>query len=177
MAFLSRDFEMGVPKLPKLGLPWLWSPITLCSYLRLRWGLKCSPRRELSNGMLHTTFTQGNRVNSWHLVVRSQIGPSFGHNLCFRCPNGWCKPILDIYVSISFQWYKELFKPLGFDPCNCSLNIRESTETPILKVEAPLGVLGFIPSHFPSLPGFPLGSQPCKPLPWSRAQARVATMM
>jgi hypothetical protein len=74
---------------------------------------------------------QENRVNSWFLVVRSQsanLTPDlfFGHNLCFRCPNGWCEPILDIYISISFQWYKELFKALGFDPCNRFLNIRES---------------------------------------------------
>jgi len=66
--------------------------------------------------------------------------PSFGHNLCFKCPNGSCEPILDIYVSISFQWYKELFKPLGFGHFNRSLNIRESTGTPTPKVKAPLGV-------------------------------------
>jgi hypothetical protein len=120
----------------------------------------CSPRQELFNGMSHATCTQGNRINSRLLVVRSQtanltLAPSFGHNLCFKCPNGSYKPILDIYVSIAFQWYKKLFEPLGFDPCNCPLNIRESIKTPIPKVEAPLGVWGFIPSHFPSLPGFP----------------------
>jgi len=59
-------------------------------------------------------------------MVRSQIGnltldPSFGLNLCFKCPNGLCKPILDIYVSRSFFWYKKLLIPLGFDPYNCSL--------------------------------------------------------
>jgi hypothetical protein len=53
-------------------------------------------------------------------MVGSQIGdlisgPSFGHNLCFRCPNGSCEPILDIYVPRAFQWYKKLFNPLGFD--------------------------------------------------------------
>jgi hypothetical protein len=37
-----------------------------------------------------------------------------------------CDLILDIYVSISFQWYKELFKSMGFDPCNRSLKIWES---------------------------------------------------
>ncbi len=34
--FLSRDSQMGVLKLPKLGLPLLWGPITLCADLRLR---------------------------------------------------------------------------------------------------------------------------------------------
>jgi len=86
--------------------------------------------------MSHATCTQGNRVNSQFLVVESQtinltIGLSFGHNLCFRCPNGSCKPILNIYVSITFQWYREFLNPLGFDPCNLSLNIQKSTWTPI----------------------------------------------
>ncbi len=29
--------------------------------------------------------------------------PSFGHNLCLKCPNGSCKPILDIQVPRDFQ--------------------------------------------------------------------------
>jgi len=138
--------------------------------IEMRSKTKLYPHRELFNGMSHATCTQGNWVISRLLVVGSQsanltFGPSFSHNLCFKCPNGWCEPILDIYVLIAFQWYKKLFKPLGFDPYNRSLNIWESTGTPTPKVEAPLGVWRFIPSHFPSLPGFPLGSQPCKPLP------------
>ncbi len=85
--------------------------------------------------MLHATCMQWNRVDCWLLVVESQIvnltlGPSFGHNLYFRCPNWWCEIILNIYVSIDFQWYKKPFNPLGFDPCNFSLNIWESTRTP-----------------------------------------------
>jgi len=95
--------------------------------------------------MSHATYTQGNRIDSQLLVVGSQTtnltpDPSFGHNWCFKCPNGSCKPILYIYVSIAFQWYKELLNPLGFDPCNCSLNIRKSTDIPTPKVEAPLGL-------------------------------------
>jgi hypothetical protein len=43
---------------------------------------------------------------------------------------GHAKPILDIYVSIAFQWIKELFNPMGFDPCNRPLKIRESIGTP-----------------------------------------------
>jgi hypothetical protein len=97
----------------------------LCANLRLKWGLKqsCSPFRDLSNCMWHATCTQGNQSNSLILMVRSQIGnltpnPSFGHNLCFKCPNRLCKPILDIYVVRAFQWYKEPFNPMNFDPCN-----------------------------------------------------------
>jgi hypothetical protein len=44
-------------------------------------------------------------------VVGSQIAnltpdPSFGHNSCFRCPNGSCESILNIYISMAFQWSK-----------------------------------------------------------------------
>jgi hypothetical protein len=64
-------------------------------------------------------------------MVGSQIGNltldlSFGHNLCFRCSNGSYEPILDIYISRDFQWYKECFNTLSFDPCNYSLKIWES---------------------------------------------------
>jgi hypothetical protein len=151
---------MGVLKFPNLGLSQLWGPKTFSADLRLIWGLKqsCSYRREFSNGMWHATCTQGNRVDSWLLMVGSQIanlthGPSFDHNLCFRCPNGSCEPILDIYVPRSFQWYKERFNPMSFDPRNCFLKIWKSTETPTPKVGAPLGVWRFIPSHSFALPG------------------------
>jgi hypothetical protein len=107
---LSLDSQVEVPKFLKLGLPQLWRPITLCADLWLRWSLKqcCSPCRELSNGMWNATYTQGNQGDSWFLVIKSQIGnltpgPSFGHNLCFRYPNGSCEPILDIYVPKAFQ--------------------------------------------------------------------------
>jgi hypothetical protein len=104
-ALIQMAFCLGTPKskLPTLGLPQLWPLIILCADLRLRRGLNqsYSPRQELSNDMSHATCTQGNLINSWLLVVRSQIvnltpDPSFGHNLCFECPNGSCEPILQI---------------------------------------------------------------------------------
>jgi hypothetical protein len=55
--------------------------------------------------------------------------------------------ILDIYISIAFQWYKKFLNPLGFDPYNPFLNIRESTGTPTPKVGVPLGVWKSILSH------------------------------
>jgi hypothetical protein len=131
--FLSWDSQVGVSKFPQLGLPQLRGRITSCADLQLQWGLKKSytPCREISNGMLHIACTSRNRVDSRLLMVGSQttsltFGLPFGHNLCFRCPNGQCKPILDIYVSINFQWYKRLFKVMGFDCYNCTLKIRES---------------------------------------------------
>jgi hypothetical protein len=42
---------------------------------------------------------------------------------------------------------------MSFDPCNRPLKIQESIETPTPKVGVDLGVWGFIPSHFPTLPG------------------------
>jgi hypothetical protein len=77
----------------------------------------------------------------------STPGPSFDHNLCFRCSNEQCKPILDIYASKAFQWYKKRHKTLRFDPCNRSLKFRESTGTPSPTVGVALGVWVFTPSH------------------------------
>jgi hypothetical protein len=83
-------------------------------------------------------------------MVRSQIGnltfgPSFGHNLCCKCPNGSCEPILNIYVPRAFQKYKEIFNPMSFDPWNCPLKIWKSIGTPTPKVRVHLWVWGFIP--------------------------------
>jgi len=125
--------------------------------------------------MSHAICMHENRVDSWLLVVGSQTanlisGPSFGHNLCFRCLNGQCKSILDIYVPRVFQWYKQRHKPLSFDPWNRSLKFRDSIGTPSPKMGVALGVWGFTPSHFPTLPGvcdvtprLPLGSHTCNP--------------
>jgi hypothetical protein len=147
----------------------------------LWWDLKqsYSLQWELFNSMLHATCTLGNRVDSWILVVENQtinliFSFSFDHNLCFRCPNGSCEPILDIYVSISFQWYKKLFKPMGFDLWNYAMKIQESIWTPTPTMGVHLRVWRFIPSHYlhslhsqehvMRLPCLPFGPQPCNPL-------------
>jgi hypothetical protein len=171
----------GVPKSRPAGLPGLWSPITLREDLGSKCGLKqsCSSRGELSNGMSHVIWSQVFRVDSWLLMVGSQNwqtpgsstpGPSFSHNLCFRCPNEQCEPILDIYASRAFHWYKERDKPLRFDPSNRSLKFWKSTGTPSPKVGVALGVWGFTPSHFLTLSGvpdvtprLPFGPHPCNP--------------
>jgi hypothetical protein len=181
---LFWDSQVGIPKFSKLGLPRIWGPITLWINLWWRWSLKqsCSPLWKLSNGMSHATWTQGNCGNSWFLVVGSQTinltpDPSFGHNLYFKYLNGWSETILDICVPRAFQWYKEYFNPMNFDPCNCPLKIRKSIGIPIPKVGAHLRAWGFIPSHSLAFlgawnvtPGFILGSHLCKLLPWSWAE-------
>jgi hypothetical protein len=127
--FLS---QVGVPKSPRMGVPQLWRTITYGAYLRSRRGLNqsYSPRRKLSNNMSQATCTQGNHVDSQLSTASLTPGLSFGHNLCCRCPNGLCKPILDIYILIAFQWYKELLNARCFDPCNQTLNFWESQKTP-----------------------------------------------
>jgi hypothetical protein len=134
MSFCPKTLKLGVSKFPKLILLQLWRPITLCANLRLKWVLKksCNPCWKLSNNMWHTTYTQLNHDDSRLLVVGSQIGdltpdPSFGHNLCFKYSNESYEPILDIYVPRDFQWYKELFNPMSFDPYNYSLKIHGSS--------------------------------------------------
>jgi hypothetical protein len=118
-----QDFQMGVPKFPKLWLLQLWRPITLCAKLWLRWNLKksCSPYRKISNDMWHAMCTQVNQGDSWLLVVGNQIDTLtprvfFSHNLCFKYSNGTCEPNLNIYVLRAFQWYKKIFNPNIFDP-------------------------------------------------------------
>jgi hypothetical protein len=134
--FLSQDSRVGVPKSRQMGLLWLWNPITLRVDLESKCGLKksCSFCQELSNCMWHDSCNQVNWLDSRLFVVESQIGnltfgPSFGHNLCFKCPNEQYEPILDIYVSRFFKWYKECYELLSFGPYNHSLNFRESTRT------------------------------------------------
>ncbi len=182
--FLSRDSRVGVPKSRQQGLPGLWGRITSFANLWSGCSIKqsCSPRWELSNDMWHVACSQVNRIDSRLLVVGSQIanltpGRSFAHNLCFRCPNGSCEAILDIYTSRTFQWYKELFKARRFDPCNRTLKIRESFRDSNSQHGSSLGSvkahsLTFLalPGAYGMLSGLPLGSPPCNPLPQSRAQ-------
>jgi hypothetical protein len=95
------------------------------------WSKVVSPHWELSNSMWHATWTWGNRSDSWLLMVGNQIGDLipdlyFGHNLCFRCSNGSCEPISDIYILRVSQWYNERFNLLSFNPCNCFMKIQKS---------------------------------------------------
>jgi hypothetical protein len=53
MSFCPETPKLGVLKFLKLGLPQLWSPITLCVNFRLRCSLKkgCNLHQELSTSM------------------------------------------------------------------------------------------------------------------------------
>jgi hypothetical protein len=94
----------------QVGVPGLWTATTPRPELGLRRvpNQSFSSRQELSNAMSHSLRRRREEVDSRLLVVRSQTdnltpGPSFAHNLCFRCPNEQCEPILNIYASRAFQ--------------------------------------------------------------------------
>jgi len=133
----SRDSQNGVPKLSRFGLSGLWVFITSYPKLGSGRGLNqsCRSPQDIFNGVLHFTCTHRDWVDSRLLVVGSQtasltLGPSFGHNLCCRCPNGSCKAIFDINTSRPFQRYKEWPYARVFDPYDCALSFRESWRTP-----------------------------------------------
>jgi hypothetical protein len=98
------------PEIVPTGLPELWTAITPDCKVRSQRGLNqsCSPRRDLFNAMSHAQIGCREEVDFRILVVGSQTanltpGPSFAHNLGYRCPNGQCEAIFDIYVSRPFQ--------------------------------------------------------------------------
>ncbi len=147
-------WKLGVLKFPKLRFQKLWKLVISCANLQLKWHLKqiFIPFWELLKYILHATYMHVIQDDFWLLVVGNQIDTltpdlSFGHNLCYKYSNGSCKPILDIYVSRTFQWYNELFNSMSFDPWNPSLKIWESIGILTFKVGVHLGVCGFIPSH------------------------------
>jgi hypothetical protein len=142
----SRNCPETVPG----GVPELWELITPDCEVWLQRGLDQtrSPRRDLSNDVSHSPFGGREDVDSWLLVVGSQIvsltpGPSFAHNLGDRCPNGQCEVIFDIYASRPFQWHQEHLNARCFGPCCRALNIRESRRTPTPHF---FQVLGFTPT-------------------------------
>jgi hypothetical protein len=92
------------------GVLGLWELITPDCKLGSRQDLNqsCSPRRDLSNDVSHSQFGGREKVDSRLLVVGSQTasltpGPSFVHNLDYRCSNDQCDAIFYIYASRPFQ--------------------------------------------------------------------------
>jgi hypothetical protein len=62
-------------------------------------------------------------------IASLTLGPSFDYNLCYKCLNGSCEAILDIYTSRPFQRYRKHFNARCFDPCNQALSFWESRRT------------------------------------------------
>jgi hypothetical protein len=125
------------PEIVPTGLSELWTAITPDYRVRSQQGLNqsCSPRWDLFNAVSHFQFGRREEVDSRLLMVGSQTGsltpgPSFAHNLGYRCPNDQCEAIFDIYASKIFQWHQEHLNARCFGPCCWALNIRESRRTP-----------------------------------------------
>jgi hypothetical protein len=129
----SRNCPECVP----VGLPGLWTAITPRPDLGSGRGLNqsCSPLWDLSKNISHSPSARREQVDSRLLVVGSQTvsltpGPSFAHNLSYRCPNDQCEAILNIYASRPFQRHQEHLNARCFGPCCWTLKIRESPRTP-----------------------------------------------
>jgi hypothetical protein len=138
------------PETVSVGVLGLWELITPNCEVWSQRGLNqtCSPRRDLSNKVLHFQFGGWEEVDSGLFVVGSQIasltpGPSFAHNLGYRCPNDQCEAIFDIYASRPFQWHQEHPNARCFGRCCRALNIRES---PRMQNPHFFQVLGFTPT-------------------------------
>jgi hypothetical protein len=138
------------PEIVPGGVPGLWELITPDCEVWLRRGLNqtCSPRRDLFNDVSQSQFGGQEEVDSWLLVVGSQTasltpGPSFAHNLGYRCSNDQCEAIFYIYSSRPFQWHQEHLNARCFGPCCRALNIRESRRIPNPHF---FQVLGFTPT-------------------------------
>jgi hypothetical protein len=113
MALFPRTPKLesrNCPEIVPAGVLGLWELITPDCKVQSRRGLNqtCSPCQDLSNDVSHSQFRRREEVDSRLLVVGSQTanltpGPSFAHNLGYRCPNGQCEATFDIYASRPFQ--------------------------------------------------------------------------
>jgi len=96
---------VGTPVMESRNCPG-WTPGTLNGHnssprAQIGTSQSCSSCRELSNVVSHSSRRRREEVDSRLLVVGSQTasltpGPSFAHNLGYRCPNGQCEAIFDI---------------------------------------------------------------------------------
>ncbi len=93
----------GSPEIPKVGTPANFGAHNFV----------CKPLIEMRSKAKSYPFSNVfQRYVARHLYARKSeriltfslgYGLSFGYNLCFKCPNGSCEPILDIYILRSFQ--------------------------------------------------------------------------
>jgi hypothetical protein len=157
---LSWDSQVGSPKIFEIGTPTtLEGHNFLCRpWIEVRFQAKLYPSLRAFQQYVACHLHVSKSGRFLNFSGEESIGslipdPSFGHNLCFKYPNGSCKPILNIYVPRDFQWYKEFFNPMNFNLYKCSLKIQESIESPTPKIRIHLGVCEFIPSHSPTLMG------------------------
>jgi hypothetical protein len=122
-------FVPGLPKRsPEIDLVWIpetWGELQV--FFKPHFN-----RRSKQGVMSFSTVcrTPPARIGVRNLIASLTPDPSFCHNLCYKCPNGPCEPIFDIYTLIILQWYKEHPNVRCFDPCNQTLKFQESQRTP-----------------------------------------------
>jgi hypothetical protein len=104
-----KSESRNCPEIVPIRVLRLWELITPDYRVLSRQGLNqsCSPRQDLFKPVSHSQFGCREDVDSRLLVVGSQTGsltpgPSFAHNLGYRCPNDQCEAIFDIYASRPF---------------------------------------------------------------------------
>ncbi len=175
---------MGISKFPQLGLLRFWGRIIPMQTS------DCNDVQSKVVAFVNNFPTVCRRLptrngigsNFWLLMVGSQTasltsGLSFDHKLCYKYSNGQCEPILDIFTSIDFQWYKELFKAMTFYPCNRVLKIRDSIRdfnsqhgSSFGSVRVHAFTLFALPGVCDVAPRSLSSPAPLQPKPWSRAQ-------
>ncbi len=131
MAQIPRTPEMESRNCPS------GTPITLNrhnSRLQSWIATRSEPQLQPSSRSFQRRIALPNRTSGRHrfLTFSASLtpGPSFAHNLGYRCPNCQCEGIFDIYVSRPFQRHQEHPNARCFSPCYRALNIRESRKTP-----------------------------------------------
>jgi hypothetical protein len=146
----------------------------------MRYKAKLYPSSRYFQKYVARHYMQINPGDSQLLVVRSQISSlildlSFGHNLCFKYPNGSCKPT-------------STFQKLSNGVRKSSIQWVLTPTITLWKFRSPLGLefpkweltwecegsflhtLLHSQKHEMWLSSFTLGLHLCKSLPWSRAQ-------
>ncbi len=95
--------SQNYPEIVPVGVLGLWELITPNCRIWSQRDLNqsCNHHRDLSNAMLHYQIGCWEEVDSRLLVVGSQTasltpGPSFAHNLGYKCPNDQYEAIFDI---------------------------------------------------------------------------------
>ncbi len=161
-----------------------------------------APPNSLMGSIVSTKGENNERIRSWGTLPNSQhfggrgacwnlgmgtrksdkqvdnlaIGPSFGHNLCFKCPNGSCEPILDIYILRTSNGIRNSSIQWVLTPTITLWKFRSPLGLQLPKWELTWECVGSFPPTFLNfqehemwLLGFTFGLHLYKLLPWSQA--------
>ncbi len=102
-----NGFSRGSPEIVPMGTPTTLEPYNFASRPRLE--VRSEAKLYFSSKAFqqyvarHLQPNKSGRFLTFFLSDSLTPDLSFGYNLCFRCPNEQCEPILDIYVPRAFQ--------------------------------------------------------------------------